>query len=264
MSEQDHNGYSHQGPTFINTLLTRKAAQTRLYLPPDANCLLSVTDHCLRGTGTVNLIVASKKAMPQWLGIEAAREHCRRGASVWEWAGSTPPGETPDVILAGAGDVPTREAIAAAWWLRREVPALRTRVVNIVDLLALASHGGYPHALADNDFAALFTEDRPVILAFHGYPMAIHELIYRRANPDRFHVHGYREEGTTTTPFDMLVVNRMSRYDLAIAALERVPRLGDAGERAVRRFTERIAAHRAYIAEHGEDMPEVAGWRWGG
>lgn len=259
--EQDHNGYSHQGPTFINTMLTKKAAQTRIYLPPDANCLLSVADHCLRSTGCVNLIVASKKPMPQWLPIDAARMHCRAGVSTWGWAGTESGGE-PDLVLACAGDVPTRETIAAAWWLRSLLPELQVRVVNVVDLFALESRDDHPHGLADDAFAALFTVDQPIVFAFHGYPMLIHELIYRRPNPDRFHVHGYREEGTTTTPFDMLTRNGMSRYDLAIAGLRRVRRLHGRIGAAIQTFEAKLAAHRQHIAMHGDDMPEVTQWRW--
>ncbi|HEU4564776.1 MAG TPA: phosphoketolase family protein [Gemmatimonadaceae bacterium] len=253
--EQDHNGYSHQGPSFINMLLTKKPAITRVYLPPDANCLLSVADHCLRSLDYVNLIVTSKKPMPQWLSMDAAREHCAKGAGVWEWAGSEEGG--CDIVLAAAGDVPTREAVAAAWWLRREVPGLRVRVVNVVDLFALQSPRDHPHGLEDEDFERLFGTDTEVVMAFHGYPSVIHQLLHHRPNPQRFHVRGYIEEGTTTTPFDMTVLNRMSRYDLAIAALERVGR-----EEAVPPFERKLRAHRAYILEHDEDMPEVQEWRW--
>ncbi len=257
--EQDHNGYSHQGPTFINTLLMKKAAKVRVYLPPDANCLLAVAEHCLRGTGLINLIVASKKPQWQWLDFDAARTHCARGASVWEWASSS--GE-PDVVLAAAGDVPTRETLAAAWLLRRALPELRVRVVNIVDLLSLELKGDHPHGMDEAAFAALFTDAAPVVFAFHGYPLLIHELIYRRPDPSRFHVKGYAEEGTTTTPFDMLVVNGISRYHLAIEALHRASRLrAEAGD-AIAGFEAKLAAHKAYITEHGEDMPEITGWRW--
>jgi xylulose-5-phosphate/fructose-6-phosphate phosphoketolase len=186
--EQDHNGYSHQGPTFINMLLTKKASMTRVYLPPDANCLLSVTDHALRSRGHINLIVASKKAIPQWLDPAAAREHCERGASIWDWAGNDE--GSPDVVMAAAGDVPTRETLAAVWWLRREVPDLRVRVVNVVDLLSLDSRDDHPHGMDETAFGELFTNETQVVFAFHGYPGVIHELIYRRPNPTRFHVRG--------------------------------------------------------------------------
>ncbi|MGA9866934.1 MAG: phosphoketolase family protein, partial [Acetobacteraceae bacterium] len=220
--EQDHNGYSHQGPTFINTLLMRKSAEVRVYLPPDANCLLAIGEHCLRGVGLINLIVASKNLHGQWLDLAQARAHCARGASIWEWASCE--GE-PDIVLAAAGDVPTTETLAAAWLLKRELPALKVRVVNVVDLLTLESAGDHPHAMDEAAFTALFTDTAPVVFAFHGYPLLIHELIYRRPDPGRFHVKGYREEGTTTTPFNMLVVNGMSRYDIAIEALHRTARL---------------------------------------
>ena len=259
--EQDHNGYSHQGPTFINTMLMKKASEIRIYLPPDANCLLAVAEHCLRSEGLINLIVASKKPQWQWLGPEAARAHCARGAAVWEWASCA--GE-PDVVLAAAGDVPTRETLAAAWLLRRALPELRVRVVNVVDLLTLESAGDHPHGMDEASFAALFTEAAPVVFAFHGYPLLIHELIYHRPDPGRFHVKGYGEEGTTTTPFDMLVVNGVSRYQIAIEALHRASRLrADAGD-VIRRLESVLVEHKDYIAAHGEDMPEVTKWRWGG
>lgn len=259
--EQDHNGYSHQGPTFINMMLTKKTAMTRIYMPPDANCLLSVADHCLRSRNYVNLIVASKKPMPQWLDLDAARAHCAAGASVWHWAGNHD--AEPDVILAGAGDVPIREAIAAGWWLKRTVPELRLRLVNVVDLMALQTKDLHPHGFDDAFFAELFTEAAPVIFAFHGYPAVIHELIYRRPDPGRFHVHGYREEGTTTTPFEMAVVNELDRYHLAIDALRRTPRLHAQADNAVALFERKLALHRAFIAENDEDMPEVQAWRFG-
>ncbi len=257
--EQDHNGYSHQGPTFINTLMMKKQAEIRIYLPPDANCLLSVADHCLSSQGYINLIVASKKPQWQFLSIEQARAHCARGASIWEWASS--PGE-PDVVLAAAGDIPTRETLAAAWLLRRAVPGLKVRVVNVVDLLTLESKGDHPHAMDEQGFAELFTEAAPIVFAFHGYPLLIHELIYRRPNPGRFHVKGYMEEGTTTTPFDMLVVNGISRYHIAIEALHRASRLRSEAGDVIRTFENVLAEHKAYIVEHGEDMPEIANWRW--
>jgi len=255
--EQDHNGYSHQGPSFINMLLTKKAAITRIYLPPDANCLLSTVDHCLRSRGYINLVVASKKPMPQWLSMEAARRHCAAGAAVWEWAGTHD--EDPDVILAAAGDVPTRETVAAAWWLRREVPDLRVRVVNVVDLYALQAPRDHSHGLSDERFVELFGGASEVVFAFHGYPDVVHELLHHRPNPQRFHVRGYVEEGTTTTPFDMTVLNRISRYDLAIEALRRAGR----GEETTV-FERKLDEHRRYIREHDEDMPEVQEWRWSG
>jgi xylulose-5-phosphate/fructose-6-phosphate phosphoketolase len=229
-------------------------------LPPDANCLLAIAEHCLRSRGHINLIVASKHPLPQWLDMQVARDHCERGASVWSWA-SNDDGR-PDVVLAAAGDVAAREIVAAAWWLRREVPDLRVRVINVVDLLVLEARGDHPHALDDATFRRLFTESAPVIFAFHGYPGVIHELTYRRPDPERFHVRGYREEGTSTTPFDMLVMNGMSRYDLAIEALERAPLEDAMVDGAIVRFEGRLSAHRAYIREHDQDLPEVTSWRW--
>jgi xylulose-5-phosphate/fructose-6-phosphate phosphoketolase len=257
---QDHNGYTHQVPSFIDNVTNKKSSVARVYLPPDVNCLLSVVDHCLRSRDYVNLIVASKNPTPAWLTMDEAKEHCTRGASVWPFASNDE--RTPDVVLAAAGDVPTHETVAAAWLLRHEVPELQVRVVNVVDLFALVSRQDHPHGLEDSAFADLFTEDRPVIFAFHGYPRVIHELVHHRPNPGRFHVHGYIEEGRTTTPFDMLVLNHMSRYDLAMAALKRVSRLRSNLEGAIAKFRDRLAAHRAYIVERDQDMPEVTEWRW--
>ena len=255
--EQDHNGYSHQGPTFINALLTKKTAQTRVYLPPDANCLLATMAHCLRSRDRINLVVASKKPMPQWLSMDAARAHCAAGASVWDWAGDA---DSPDVVLVGAGDVPTREIVAAAGLLARHAPSLRLRVVNVIDLMALGSGGDYTNALDEARFSALFTDDVPVVMAFHGYPMLIHELIYRRPMPARFHVHGYREEGTTTTPFDMAVLNHMSRYQLAIDALRRAAASRFDITPVVRMLEASLERHRYHVRTHGEDLPEIRDW----
>jgi xylulose-5-phosphate/fructose-6-phosphate phosphoketolase len=257
---QDHNGYTHQVPSFINNVVNKKSSVARVYLPPDANCLLSVADHCLRSYGYVNLIVASKQKNPQWLDMKAAQAHCARGASVWQWASND--AGSPDVVLAAAGDVPTTETVAAAWLLRRRIPGLRVRVVNVVDLFTLISHHDHPHGLDDEAFAEVFTEAAPVVFAFHGYPRLIHEMVYHRPNPSRFHVHGYIEEGRTTTPFDMLVLNDMSRFHLAIAALRRAGRLRSRAGAAIDAFEERLAAHRSYIRDHGEDLPEVVNWQW--
>ena len=262
--EQDHNGYSHQGPSFINMLLTKKAAETRIYLPPDVNCLLSTANHCLRSRDYINLIVTSKKPMLQWLDMPAAQAHCAAKASEWTWASNVDHGQPPDVVLAAAGDVPTRETLAAAWWLRREIPELRVRVVNVVDLFGLQSPKDHPHGIEEERFNSLFGEDSQVVFAFHGYPSVVHELIYHRPNPVRFHVRGYSEEGTTTTPFDMCVVNRLSRYHLAIEALRRTARLGDTGQRAIQLFEKKLQEHREYIRQHDEDMPEVQQWNWSG
>ncbi len=253
--EQDHNGYSHQGPSFINLLLTKKAATTRVYLPPDANTLLVTMRHCLQTTGDINLIVASKKPMPQWLDSTEAKTQCAAGASHWEWAGHDP--EHADIVLAAAGDVPTRETVAAAWWLRRIAPELRLRVVNVIDLFALQAPSDEWHSIDEQRFAALFGTDTHVVMAFHGYPDVIHELIHHRPNPQRFHVRGYMEEGTTTTPFHMLVLNRMSRYDLAIEALRRAGRTD-----GIAQLEAKLHEHRAYIEANGEDMPDVVQWTW--
>jgi len=253
--EQDHNGYSHQGPSFINLLLTKKAATTRVYLPPDANTLLCMAHHCLSSRGSINLIVASKKPMPQWLDMAEAATQCAAAASHWEWAGNDP--SNADIVLAAAGDVPTRESVAAAWYLRRIAPDLRVRVVNVIELFALESAEDNPHGIDDARFQALFGADLPVVMAFHGYPDVIHELIHHRPHPQRFHVRGYVEEGTTTTPFDMLVLNRMSRFDLAMEALRRAGRSD-----GIAQLEAKLDEHRAYIVANGEDMPEVQQWRW--
>ncbi len=258
---QDHNGYTHQVPSFINNVANKKASVSRVYLPPDANCLLSVADHCLRSRDYVNLIVACKQEIPQWLTMDEAREHCARGVSRWAWASTDDDGD-PDVVLAAAGDVPNEEALAAAWLLRRELPELRVRMVNVVDLFTLMSHRDHPHGLDEFAFSELFTESKPVIFAFHGYPRLVHELIYHHTNPRRFHVHGYKEEGTTTTPFDMRVKNELSRYHLAIAALSRVDRLRSRGGPVIDRFRQRLEEHRAYIQRYDLDLPEVREWRW--
>ncbi|MBI5454156.1 MAG: phosphoketolase family protein [Deltaproteobacteria bacterium] len=258
---QDHNGYSHQGPGFIDTLLTKKSSVIRIYLPPDANTLLHAFAHCLEGKGFVNLVIASKQEMPQWLSFDEAGEHFLRGASVWEWA-STGHGEHPDVVMASSGDVPTLEALAAASILRERMTELKIRFVNVVDLLSLSHAGEGAHGLDDESFRDLFTDTAPVVFAFHGYPRVIHELIYRRPNAQRFHVRGYIEEGATTTPFDMVVANGISRYHLAIEALRRTPRLRTRALDLISELEEKLIAHREYIIEHGVDMPEVMNWRW--
>ncbi len=257
---QDHNGFSHQDPGFIDHVASKKSDVVRIYLPPDANCLLSVADHCLKSRNYVNLIIAGKQPAWQWLEIEAAISHCTRGAGAWEWAGNG--GGDPEVVMACAGDVPTLEALAAVTLLREYVPDLRVRVVNVVDLMALQSRSEHPHGLEDAEFDALFTADKPVIFAFHGYPGLIHRLTYRRRNHGQFHVRGYKEEGTTTTPFDMVVLNNLDRYQLAFDAIRRVPRLQGQVGAAEARYIETIARHRAWVSEHGEDMPEVRDWRW--
>ena len=257
---QDHNGYSHQAPGFINTLLTKKSEMVCIYLPPDTNSLFAVTEHCFRTPGHINLIVVGKQPNPQWLDSKAAQEHVARGAGIWEWA-SNDAGQ-PDVVLAAAGDVPTEEILAATWLLRRQLPDLRVRVVNVVDLLTLASDRDHPHGLDEAAFAELFTETTPVVFAFHGYQRVIHELIHHRPNPQRFHVRGYNEEGTTTTPFDVLVQNQMSRYHLATLALRHATRMRSHAGALIDQFDERLAAHHTYIRDFGEDLPEIREWRW--
>jgi len=263
---QDHNGFSHQDPGFIDHVANKKSDVVRIYLPPDGNTLLSVADHCLKSRNYVNLIIAGKQPAWQWLPIEDAVAHCRKGASAWDWARLgkiEDEGEDgPEAVLACAGDVPTLEALAAVTLLRGYVPDLRLRVVNVVDLMALQSPSEHPHGLSDADFDALFTQDKPVIFAFHGYPGVVHKLTYRRRNHDNFHVRGYKEEGTTTTPFDMVVLNNLDRYQLALDVIARVPRLKPQVEEAGKRYEQSIARHRAYVSEHGEDLPEVANWRW--
>ncbi|MDH6594374.1 xylulose-5-phosphate/fructose-6-phosphate phosphoketolase [Variovorax sp. TBS-050B] len=260
---QDHNGFSHQDPGFLDHVANKKAEVVRMYLPPDANTLLSVVDHCLRSRNYVNVIVAGKQPGPQWLDIEAAARHCAAGLGIWHWAGNEDDGTPPDVVMACAGDVPTLETLAAVDLLRRLVPELRVRVVNVVDLMALQSPDAHPHGLADADFDAVFTADRPVVFAFHGYPSLIHRLAYKRRNHPNFHVHGYCEEGTTTTPFDMTVLNRLDRFHLAADAIARAGRLGERAAPAQQHLRERLEAHRAYITVHGKDMPEIEDWRWG-
>jgi xylulose-5-phosphate/fructose-6-phosphate phosphoketolase len=257
---QDHNGFSHQDPGFIDHVASKKADVVRIYLAPDANCLLSIADHCLRSRDYVNLIIAGKQPEWQWLDMDAAVRHCAAGIGVWEWAGQG--GDDPDVVMACAGDVPTLETLAAVTLLRSYVPDIRVRVVNVVDLLALQPRSQHPHGLEDRDFDEIFTTDKPVVFAFHGYPALIHELTYRRRNHDNFHVRGYREEGTTTTPFDMVVLNNLDRYQLALDAISRIPRLTDQVEMATQRYWSTIEHHKLYVSEHGEDMPEVRDWRW--
>ena len=257
---QDHNGFSHQDPGFIDHVANKKADIVRIYLPPDTNCLLSVADHCLKSRNYVNLIVAGKQPAPNWLDMDAAVAHCIAGAGAWDWAGNEP--ENPEVVMACAGDAPTLEILAAVSMLHEELPDLRIRVVNVVDLMTLQPQSEHPHGLADEDFDALFTTDKPVIFAFHGYPTLIHRLTYRRRNHNNIHVRGYVEEGTTTTPFDMVVLNRMDRFRLALDVINRVPRLKSIADNATQRFTEAMQRHKLYVSEHGEDMPEVANWRW--
>jgi xylulose-5-phosphate/fructose-6-phosphate phosphoketolase len=257
---QDHNGFSHQDPGFIDHVANKKADVVRIYLPPDTNTLLSVADHCLRSRNYVNLIVAGKQPAPNWLDMDEAVRHCTAGLGIWEWASND--NGSPDIVMACAGDVPTLETLAAVSLLREALPDLRIRVVNVVDLMALQPISEHPHGLADEDFDALFTADKPVVFAFHGYPTLIHRLTYRRHNHSNIHVRGYVEEGTTTTPFDMTVLNRMDRFQLALDAIRRVPRLKGITDQATQRFTEFIQRHKLYVSENGQDLPEVRNWKW--
>lgn len=258
---QDHNGFSHQDPGFIDHVVNKKSDVVRVYLPPDANTLLSVADHCLRSRQYVNVIVAGKQPELQFLTMEQAIEHCTNGLGVWDWA-SNDAGEEPDVVMACAGDVPTLETLAAVSILRAALPDLRIRVVNVVDLMRLQDARAHPHGLSDEEFDALFTTDKPVVFAYHGYPSLIHRLTYRRAGHGNLHVHGYREEGTTTTPFDMCVLNEIDRFHLAIDVIDRVPRLHDASVQVRQDLTEALIRHRVYIRENGQDMPEIRDWTW--
>jgi len=257
---QDHNGFSHQDPGFIDHVANKSSDIVRIYLAPDANCLLSVADHCLRSRDYVNLIIAGKQMEWQWLDIESAARHCAAGVGVWPWA-SNDAGD-PDVVMACAGNVPTLEALAAVTLLREYVPDIRIRVVNVVDLMTLQPQTEHPHGLEDRDFDELFTRDKPVIFAFHGYPGIIHRLTYRRHNHDNIHVRGYKEKGTTTTPFDMVVLNNLDRYQLAFDAIRRIPRLADQVQKASDRYWTMMERHKLYVGEHGDDIPEVRDWRW--
>ncbi len=259
---QDHNGFSHQDPGFIDHVLSKKPEIIRVYLPPDANTLLSVTDHCLRSRNYVNVIVAGKQPSPQWLDMDAAIRHCAAGLGIWEFA-SNDEGSEPDLVMACAGDVPTMETLAAVEILRRHFPALKIRVINVVDLMTLQSKSEHPHGLSDEDFDALFTRDKPVIFAYHGYPSLIHKLTYRRTNRHNLHVHGFKEEGTTTTPFDMVVLNELDRFNLAGAIIDRVPQLGSGATNFAQFIREKLSDHKNYIRQHGQDMQEIRNWKWG-
>jgi xylulose-5-phosphate/fructose-6-phosphate phosphoketolase len=258
----DHNGFSHQGPGLIDSMLPLSPGVVRVWMPPDANTTLSVMDHCLRSTDHVNLIVVDKQPHLQYLTLEQAHRHNAAGAGVWDWASSCPEGDRPDIVLACAGDVPTQEALAAAELLRTHVPDLKVRFVNVVDLMALLPENDHPHGFSDSQFDALFTEDTDVVFAFHGYPRAVHQLVHGRSNPGRFHVRGFSEQGTTTTPFDMVVLNRMSRFHLVQETLRRSSRRVDGWDRLQAICAQRLAEHPAYIREHLEDMPDIADWRW--
>jgi xylulose-5-phosphate/fructose-6-phosphate phosphoketolase len=257
---QDHNGFSHQDPGFLDHVVNKKADVIRVYLPPDANTLLSVTDHCLRSRNYVNVIVAGKQPSPQWLDIDSAIAHAEAGISVWDWA-SNDGGTDPDVVMACAGEVPTQETLAAVDLLWTSVPALKIRVVNVIDLMSLQPQTQHPHGLSDAVFDAIFTKTKPIVFAFHGYPLLIHRLTYRRTNHSNLHVHGYQEEGTTTTPFDMTVLNELDRFHLATDAARRAG-FADSARHAIEEWGAKLAAHSRYIREHGDDMPEIRDWKW--
>ena len=260
---QDHNGFSHQDPGFIDHVLNKKAEVVRVYLPPDANCLLSVTEHCLKSRNYVNVVVAGKQSAPQWLDMDEAIKHCTAGLGIWEWA-SNDKGGDPDVVLACCGDVPTLETLAAVELLREHAPELKVRVVNVVDLMRLQPPSEHPHGMPDRDFDSLFTVDKPIIFAFHGYPWLIHRLTYRRHGHDNIHVRGYKEEGTTTTPFDMCVVNDLDRFHLVNDVIDRVPGLASRSAYAKQAIRDKLIEHRQYIDRYGDDMPEIKDWVWGG
>jgi xylulose-5-phosphate/fructose-6-phosphate phosphoketolase len=259
---QDHNGLSHQDPGFIDHVVNKKAEVIRVYLPPDANCLLSITQHCLRSRNYVNVVVAGKQPAPQWLTMDQAIKHCAAGVSIWEWASSDADSE-PDVVMACCGDVPTLETLAAVDLLREYFPDIRVRVINVVNLMKLQPQSEHPHGLSDREFDALFTTDKPIIFAFHGYPWLIHRLTYRRTNHHNLHVRGYKEEGTTTTPFDMVVINDMDRFHLCEDVIDRLPHLGSRAAYFKQKVREKLIDHRNYIQQHGDDMPEISGWQWG-
>jgi xylulose-5-phosphate/fructose-6-phosphate phosphoketolase len=258
---QDHNGFSHQDPGFIDHVVNKKAEIIRVYLPPDANSLLSVADHCLSSRDYVNVIVAGKQPHPNWLSMDEAILHCTRGIGVWEWASNDQDGE-PDVVLACCGDVPTIETLAAVDLLRTHLPDLRMRVINVVDLMRLQPDSEHPHGLGDAEYDSLFTTDKPVIFAYHGYPWLIHRLTYRRTNHSNMHVRGYKEEGTTTTPFDMVMLNDLDRFHLVMDVIDRVPGLGPRAGHVRQLMQDKRLQCRAYTRQVGEDAPEIRDWAW--
>ncbi len=258
--QQAHNGFTHQDPGFIDHVVNKKASIVRVYLPPDANCLLSVWDHCLRSRDYVNVVIAGKYQAPQWLTMDEAVEHCTQGIGVWHWAGTDQEAE-PDVVMACCGDVPTLETLAAVSILRTHLPNLRIRVINVVDLMKLQPPIEHPHGLSDENFDALFTTDKPIVFAFHGYPWLVHRLTYRRTNHDNMHVRGYKEEGTITTTFDMTVLNDLDRFHLVLDVLHRLPHEG-AGITLKQIIEDKLIEHKAYIDKHGQDMPEILNWKW--
>jgi xylulose-5-phosphate/fructose-6-phosphate phosphoketolase len=259
---QDHNGLSHQDPGFIDHVVNKKAEVVRVYLPPDANTLLSVTDHCLRSRNYVNVVIAGKQPAPQWLTMDQAIKHCTKGLGIWDWA-SNDEGAEPDVVMACCGDVPTLETLAAVELIRRHLPEIKVRVINIVNLMKLQPPEEHPHGLPHRDFDALFTKDKPIIFAFHGYPWLIHRLTYRRTNHKNLHVRGYKEEGTTTTPFDMVTMNDLDRFHLVEDVIDRLPQIGAKAAYLKQAIHEKLIEHKEYINKYGDDMPEIAGWKWG-
>ena len=257
---QDHNGFTHQDPGFLDHVVNKKAVMVRIYLPPDANCLLSVIDHCLRSEDYINVTVCGKHDSLQWLDMDAAIKHCTEGISIWQWASSDMDGD-PDIVMACAGDIPTLETLAAVSILRKNIPQLKIRVINVIDLMKLQPAAEHPHGLPDADYDSLFTRDKHIIFAFHGYASLIHSLTYRRANRD-IHVRGYKEEGTITTPFDMAVMNDIDRFHLVMNVIDRLPTLGSAGTYLRQQMADKLIEHKNYIRENGVDMPEVRDWRW--
>ena len=259
---QDHNGFTHQDPGFLDVVVNKKAEIVRIYLPPDANCLISVMDHCLKSRHLVNVVIAGKHPSPQWLTMDAAALHCQAGLSIWQWASHESLSE-PDVVMASSGDVPTLETLAAVSILRKHLPDLKIRMINVVDLMKLQPDTEHPHGLTDKNFDEIFTKDKPIIFAFHGYPGLVHRLTYRRKNHGNLHVHGYKEEGTVTTAFNMTVLNELDRFHLVIAAIDRLPQTGSQGLELQQYLREKLVTHKTYIDENGEDMPEIRDWKWG-